>query len=343
MEIKLTALQIADDLNRGRARTKRTSQGFMALCPNHADKNPSLSVRETEGGRILLHCFATTCTDQRQVYDAVERQLCLDPGALGGPGDSYEAPVQQDKVKNVRPSFEAIMPVPDDAPSIARKAKSKKMGKPTKIWTYRNAEGRPMGHVARYDIPPSEDKPADKVIWPWTFGLREGRREWCVGAMPEPRVPFNLDKITKNPEVPILWHEGEKAADAGEILFPKWISTTTVGGGSAPHLTDFTPFAGRLVILSPDNDAAGFDYAALVTTELLKVGATVKMLRFPTSHVVEDGHLIKQPYVMQEGDDMHDHVVNGWTTELVREAVSLSGLPLTWAVEDWIFQDLAAE
>src|SRR3546814_2186047 len=68
------------------------------------------------------------------------------------------------------------------------------MGKPTTIWTYRNEHGRPMGHVARYDIPATETDPADKVIWPWTFGIREGKREWCVGAMPEPRVPFNLDR-----------------------------------------------------------------------------------------------------------------------------------------------------
>src|SRR3546814_1739262 len=103
-----SARNMADDLNRGRARTKTTSQGFMALCPNHADKNPSLSIRETEGGRILLKCFATTCTDQRQVYDAVERALNLDPGALGGPGDGYVPAVAQDRVKNVRPAFEAI-------------------------------------------------------------------------------------------------------------------------------------------------------------------------------------------------------------------------------------------
>src|SRR3546814_3215597 len=111
-----------------------------------------------------------------------------------------------------------------------------------------------MGHVARYDIPATETDPADKVIWPWTFGIREGKREWCVGAMPEPRVPFNLDLIVNNPDTPIFWHEGEKAADAGKILFPNWIPTTTVGGGSAPHLTDFSRFAGRLVIICPDKD-----------------------------------------------------------------------------------------
>ena len=36
---------------------RRNGNGWIALCPAHADKNPSLSVRE-ENGRILLHCFA---------------------------------------------------------------------------------------------------------------------------------------------------------------------------------------------------------------------------------------------------------------------------------------------
>lgn len=315
----------------------------MALCPNHADKNPSLSVRETENGRILLHCFATTCTDQRQVYSAVERTLNLERGALGGPGDGYQAPVVQDNVKSAKDSFDPIMPVPDDAPPITRKAKNRKLGKPTKIWTYRNPQGRPMGHVARYDIAATDEAPAEKVIWPWTFGIRKGRREWCVGAMPSPRVPYNLDKIVKNPDTPILWHEGEKAADAGEILFPNWISTTTCGGGRAPHLTDFTHFRGRLVIISPDNDAPGALYAALVTAELQKVGAKVMILRFPTAYTVKDGELIKQLYIMREGDDLADHLDNGWTTDLIRESITKSGFPLTWAVEEWPDVDVASD
>lgn len=336
-----SAQSMADQLNRGRARTKRTSQGYMALCPNHDDKNPSLSIRETENGRILLKCFATTCTDQREVYSAVERQLGLERGELGGPSAGYQPAVVTDKVKNVRPSFEPIVPVPEDAPPIARKSRNRRMGKPTKIWTYRNADGRPMGHVARYDIPATEDKPADKVIWPYTFGIREGKREWCVGAMPEPRVPYNLDRIVKNPDMPIQWHEGEKAADAGEVLFPNWIPTTTVGGGSAPHLTDYSHLAGRLVIICQDNDAAGAEYLALVAAELIKVGATIKVLRFPTAHTPENGVLIKKPYVMLEGDDMADHLKNGWTTALIREAVSLSGVPLTWGFENWEIQEAA--
>ena len=38
---------------------KRTGTGrWMARCPSHKDKTASLSLRELDDGRILLHCFA---------------------------------------------------------------------------------------------------------------------------------------------------------------------------------------------------------------------------------------------------------------------------------------------
>lgn len=38
---------------------KKNGQGrWLACCPAHSDKTASLSVRETETGSVLLHCFA---------------------------------------------------------------------------------------------------------------------------------------------------------------------------------------------------------------------------------------------------------------------------------------------
>lgn len=31
---------------------------YVARCPAHADKRPSLTIREMSDGRVLLHCFA---------------------------------------------------------------------------------------------------------------------------------------------------------------------------------------------------------------------------------------------------------------------------------------------
>jgi hypothetical protein len=36
---------------------RHSPQGWMAQCPAHGDRNPSLSIRDGEG-TILLHCFA---------------------------------------------------------------------------------------------------------------------------------------------------------------------------------------------------------------------------------------------------------------------------------------------
>lgn len=37
---------------------QNAGKGYKALCPAHPDRTPSLSVKEGDYGRVLLHCFA---------------------------------------------------------------------------------------------------------------------------------------------------------------------------------------------------------------------------------------------------------------------------------------------
>ena len=48
----------ADNLLAWLEGVRSTSRGWTSRCPSHRDKSPSLSIREAEDGRILLHCFA---------------------------------------------------------------------------------------------------------------------------------------------------------------------------------------------------------------------------------------------------------------------------------------------
>ena len=52
----------APDLNQILSRLDKVRQHqkgrYMALCPAHQDRSPSLSIKQTEDGRILMHCFA---------------------------------------------------------------------------------------------------------------------------------------------------------------------------------------------------------------------------------------------------------------------------------------------
>ena len=40
-------------------KVKSTNTGkWLACCPAHADKSPSLAIKQTDDGKILIHCFA---------------------------------------------------------------------------------------------------------------------------------------------------------------------------------------------------------------------------------------------------------------------------------------------
>ena len=39
-------------------RVKKSGSGWTACCPAHDDRSPSLSIKEGEDGRVLLHCHA---------------------------------------------------------------------------------------------------------------------------------------------------------------------------------------------------------------------------------------------------------------------------------------------
>jgi len=49
----------ADNLLQHLQKIKRIGDGrWLTCCPAHDDKSPSLSIRELDDGRVLVHCFA---------------------------------------------------------------------------------------------------------------------------------------------------------------------------------------------------------------------------------------------------------------------------------------------
>lgn len=59
-----------DDILARLEKVRRTgSDNWIACCPSHADKSPSLTVKECSDGRILAKCFAGCSIEQ--IVDAV--------------------------------------------------------------------------------------------------------------------------------------------------------------------------------------------------------------------------------------------------------------------------------
>jgi len=67
-------------------RVRRSGARWMALCPAHPDKSPSLSICESND-RILLHCFAMCSVEAICAATGIEiRDLFTEPWLARKPG-----------------------------------------------------------------------------------------------------------------------------------------------------------------------------------------------------------------------------------------------------------------
>ncbi len=149
-----------------------------------------------------------------------------------------------------------IVPVPTDAPS-PETYRHPKHGAASKVWRYTDALDQLMFTVARFDFLDDDGKPA-KDILPLTFcDIGKGRRAWRAKGIAGPRPLYSLPDITARLDAVLIVAEGEKSADAAAILFPDMVATTPPHGAKSPHKADWTPVAGRTVIIATDNDEAG--------------------------------------------------------------------------------------
>ena len=90
-----------------------------------------------------------------------------------------------------------------------------------------------------------------------------GKKTFRASAgFPDPRPLYGLARLTQRPDAPVLVVEGEKVADAAGKIFPDYVCTTSPFGALSAAKADWTPLHGRTVVIWPDNDAAGLQYAA---------------------------------------------------------------------------------
>lgn len=56
-------MDLSDFLTRAKLQgVRKSASGYLACCPAHEDRAPSLSIGEGDDGRILLHCWAGCTT-----------------------------------------------------------------------------------------------------------------------------------------------------------------------------------------------------------------------------------------------------------------------------------------
>ncbi len=131
-------------------------------------------------------------------------------------------------------------------------------GYPSAEYVYRGVIGSVLFVVRRYETDNG------KEIRPWTYGPNG----WEPKAYSEPRPLYKLDQLTAKPDALVVITEGEKAADAAARINPESVATTTPGGAEASGKADLSPLHKRHVVILPDHDAAGRQYAQALAVSL---------------------------------------------------------------------------
>jgi hypothetical protein len=214
---------------------KPNGRGWLARCPAHDDRTPSLSIGQGDDGRALLKCHAG-CE-----LRAITAALNLEERELFPPKEGAYPPRQPAPERNAPRQFATAK----DAADAYRAT----MGRESARWCYRDASGEPIGLVLRWNL---ED--GSKTIRPaWRIG-----NAWRH-TYPEPRTLYALDRLGADPAARVFVVEGEKCAEQLAALGLQ--ATTSAGGAKAAGRADWSPLAGREVAIVPDADGAGRKYA----------------------------------------------------------------------------------
>ncbi|MCA1498849.1 AAA family ATPase [Bradyrhizobium sp. NBAIM14] len=171
---------------------------------------------------------------------------------------------------------------------------------------YHDVNGKIIAIVYRYE---PDGTRASKTFRPHCYKIVEGVETWCAG-MPDPRPLYRLHEIVKVAAVVLT--EGEAKADA--VVGLGIAATSIMGGANAVSKTDWAPLAGKLVIIWPDNDNPGQDFACAATALLLSLGCKVKVVQIPPG--------------MIEGWDAVDCIADGGdAAALITKALTAEGSP----------------
>lgn len=262
---------------------ERDGHEFVACCPFHAEDTASFTIFTGDDHVERFHCFG--CGAKGDVLDFVQGIKGVDlreaKRILGG-GDA--GPNVAPKQVRARNAYEGIVPIdppaaPIEAERRVRLYNPKRAGErtewgsfaPSMVHPYRRADGSLIGYVLRHDLSDG-DKETPMVMY---VRLPDGQECWARFPFPKPRPLYGLDKIGDAKQVIVV--EGEKCADRGRASTGR-VYVSWPGGTQGVKHADWSPLAGRNVVIWPDHDAPGWQTADDIASIVSGMDATARVL-----------------------------------------------------------------
>lgn len=276
-------VQAALDALRAIGKRVETRSGghYMAQCPAHPDRTPSLSVSRGNDGQALFTCFAGC-----RLSDILAE--------LGMPSHAMFADYDPRGSATVTPIHTVRAWNPDGPQHQPKKEQTYRLQK-VAYFDYVWSDGSPCARVVKFDKIDTET--GEFVGKTFTQQRYDGEAETYLNRIGELNIPVYRADLVQAAVVmglPIYICEGEKDADATKDAF-KVVATTNPGGAKKwrEHHTEALRGASHVIIIS-DNDQPGRDHAEMVRAALEPVV----------------GSVVVKAAVM--GKDISDHIAGGY-------------------------------
>jgi 5S rRNA maturation endonuclease (ribonuclease M5) len=240
----------AEELARA-LRMKRRNGYWHGRCPVHHDRSPSLSVTEKEG-RVKVRCFAGC--DARMILS----KLGLTFRDLG-----WES----------NPRWKERLILPPPSPRV--RGPKRRLGEPIAVYRYTNIYGDLLAEKLRFE----------GKVFLWRRPQSGGGWIWKVDRESLPL--YRLHEIHAAKKVCIV--EGEKDADRlREIIREGWAVTTAPNGSNSWRKEYAQYLAGKRVLLIPDTDKPGMEYAARIAEDIRPLVQSIHYLSVAPDKDISD-------------------------------------------------------
>lgn len=254
---------------------------WRSRCPVHQGKSRNLSIREESDGTVLLHCHHTDPSG-RGTCGAKAIAAALDMAFRdlfpARPGSPRRKAAPSTNGKNGKPPKKPTRAHGSAEDAIAGVVKH--LGTPSGSWIYHelhDGQRFEVMRIYRFDLPDGikEFRPAHVSSDGWRLGDPAGKLP--LYCLPE------LDG-----DEPVYVVEGEKCTDLVRGL--GLVATTSSHGSKSPQKTDWSPLAGKTVVIIPDQDGDGKAYANAVAAILhgLEPRPTIRILDLPAGRKGDD-------------------------------------------------------
>lgn len=212
---------------------------YMARCPAHPDKRPSLSIRDQDG-KVRLHCFVG-CEAK-----AIISALGLTFRDLGFASD----PKWKQRIK---------------ASAMKPCGPRKRLGLIEAIYPYTGIHGELVAEKIRFE----------GKVFLWRRPQAGGGWIWKVDRENLPL--YRLHQISQASHVCVV--EGEKDADnLAKLLKYGWAATTAPNGAKSWRKEFVEHLRGKKIFVIPDFDEPGRVYATSIANQLSEVATAVRVL-----------------------------------------------------------------